>query len=70
LGHGGYVWEENLKEAVNRILYQHTGAEDIYFAAIQKFSNLNHSYGVLKRFSGLLEQTVSIRWLLCFSGFS
>jgi hypothetical protein len=49
LGHGGYVWEENLKEAVNRILYQHTGAEDIYFAAIQKFSNLNHSYGVLKK---------------------
>ncbi|MFT5713679.1 MAG: 8-oxo-dGTP diphosphatase [Flavobacterium sp.] len=48
---GGYVLkEENLKEAANRILYQRTGAENIYLQQFKVFSDLNRSDGVFDDF--------------------
>ncbi|MGO4819497.1 NrtR DNA-binding winged helix domain-containing protein [Flavobacterium sp. W22_SRS_FP1] len=48
---GGYVLkEENLKEAANRILYQRTGAENIYLQQFKVFSNMNRSSGVFEDF--------------------
>lgn len=52
---GGYVLkEDNLKEAANRILYQRTGAENIYLQQFKIFSDLNRSNGLFDDFEDTL----------------
>lgn len=52
---GGYVLkEDNLNEAANRILYQRTGAENIYLQQFKVFSDLNRSDGVFEDFADTL----------------
>ena len=48
---GGYVLKtENLKEAANRILFNRTGAENIYLQEFKVFSDLNRSAGIFDDF--------------------
>jgi ADP-ribose pyrophosphatase YjhB (NUDIX family) len=52
---GGYVLkEDNLEEAANRILYQRTGAENIYLQQFKVFSELNRSNGIFEDFPDTL----------------
>ena len=52
---GGYVLKtENLKEAANRILFNRTGAENIYLQEFKVFSDLNRSGGVFDDFPDTL----------------
>jgi hypothetical protein len=52
---GGYVLKtENLKQAANRILYQRTGAENIYLEQFKIFSDLNRSDGLFDDFEDTL----------------
>lgn len=52
---GGYVLKEDtLNEAANRILYQRTGAENIYLQQFKIFSDLNRSDGVFEDFPDTL----------------
>lgn len=52
---GGYVLkEDNLNEAANRILYQRTGAENIYLQQFKVFSDLNRSDGIFEDFADTL----------------
>ena len=52
---GGYVLKtENLKEAANRILFNRTGAENIYLQEFKVFSDLNRSAGIFDEFSDTL----------------
>ncbi|MFV7236874.1 NrtR DNA-binding winged helix domain-containing protein [Flavobacterium sp. ZB4R12] len=52
---GGYVLKtENLKEAANRILFNRTGAENIYLQEFKVFSDLNRSDGIFDKFPDTL----------------
>lgn len=52
---GGYVLKtENLKEAANRILFDRTGAENIYLQEFKVFSDLNRSDGIFDKFPDTL----------------
>ena len=52
---GGYVLkDDNLEEAANRILYQRTGAENIYLQQFKVFSELNRSNGIFEDFPDTL----------------
>ena len=48
---GGYVLKtENINDAANRILYQRTGAENIYLQQFRVFGDLNRSEGFFEEF--------------------
>jgi 8-oxo-dGTP diphosphatase len=52
---GGYVLKtENLKQAANRILFNRTGAENIYLQEFKVFSDLKRSEGIFDEFSDTL----------------
>ena len=52
---GGYVLKnENLNDAATRILYQRTGAENIYLQQFRVFGDLNRSEGFFEEFENTI----------------